>query len=68
MAVEPEAVFHGWRLARRECLPGGTGWSGSHAGATFPKWLEPSLSDAALAHEEGLDRFDYIDNTSDQHQ
>ena len=24
VAVEPEAVFHGWRLARRECLPGGT--------------------------------------------
>ena len=49
VAVEPEAVFHGWRLARRECLPGGTGWSGSHAWATVPKWLEPSLSDAALA-------------------
>ena len=24
VAVEPEAVFHGWRSARRECLPGGT--------------------------------------------
>ncbi|MEF2578192.1 MAG: hypothetical protein U0M54_09655 [Bacteroidales bacterium] len=24
VAVEPEAVFHGWRYARRECLPGGT--------------------------------------------
>ena len=24
VAVEPEAVFHGWRQARRECLPGGT--------------------------------------------
>ena len=24
VAVEPEAVFHGWRPARRECLPGGT--------------------------------------------
>ena len=24
VAVEPEAVFHGWRLSRRECLPGGT--------------------------------------------
>lgn len=23
VAVEPEAVFHGWRQARRECLPGG---------------------------------------------
>jgi len=22
VAVEPEAVFHGWRSARRECLPG----------------------------------------------
>ena len=33
VAVEPEAVFHGWRLARRECLPGGTQWSGSRAGA-----------------------------------
>ena len=34
VAVEPEAVFHGWRSARRECLPGGTQWSGSRAGAT----------------------------------
>ena len=34
VAVETEAVFHGWRLARRECLPGGTQWSGSRAGAT----------------------------------
>ena len=33
VAVEPEAVFHGWRSARRECLPGGTQWSGSRAGA-----------------------------------
>ena len=24
VAVEPEAVFHGWQSARRECLPGGT--------------------------------------------
>lgn len=24
VAVEPEAVFHGWRNDRRECLPGGT--------------------------------------------
>ena len=24
VAVEPEAVFHGCRSARRECLPGGT--------------------------------------------
>ena len=24
VAVEPEAVFHGWLLAGRECLPGGT--------------------------------------------
>ena len=24
VAVEPEAVFHGWRSAGRECLPGGT--------------------------------------------
>ena len=24
VAVEPEAVFHDWRSARRECLPGGT--------------------------------------------
>ena len=24
VAVEPEAVFHGWRSARRECLPAGT--------------------------------------------
>ena len=24
VAVEPEAVFHGWPQARRECLPGGT--------------------------------------------
>ena len=24
VAEEPEAVFHGWRSARRECLPGGT--------------------------------------------
>ena len=24
VTVEPEAVFHGWRSARRECLPGGT--------------------------------------------
>ena len=24
VAVEPEAVFHGWRKARRECLLGGT--------------------------------------------
>ena len=24
VAVEPEAVFHGWLQARRECLPGGT--------------------------------------------
>ena len=24
VAVEPEAVFHGWLKARRECLPGGT--------------------------------------------
>jgi len=24
-----------------------------------PKWLEPSLSDAALAEEEGLDRIEY---------
>ena len=24
VAVEPEAVFPGWRPARRECLPGGT--------------------------------------------
>ena len=24
VAVEPEAVFHGWRPARRECLLGGT--------------------------------------------
>ena len=37
-------------------------------GVEVPKWLEPSLSDAALAEEEGLDRFDYIDNTSDQLQ
>ncbi len=27
VAVEPEAVFHGWRKARRECLPGGTTFS-----------------------------------------
>ena len=33
VAVEPEAVFHGWRSARRECLPGGTQWRGSRAGA-----------------------------------
>ena len=33
VAVEPEAVFHGWRSARRECLPGGTLWSGSRTGA-----------------------------------
>ena len=25
-----------------------------------PEWLEPSLSDAASAEEEGLDRFDNI--------
>ena len=24
VAVEPEAVFHDWRSARRECLPGVT--------------------------------------------
>lgn len=24
VAVKPEAVFHGWWSARRECLPGGT--------------------------------------------
>ena len=24
VAVEPEAVFHDWPQARRECLPGGT--------------------------------------------
>ena len=24
VAVEPEAVFHGWCPAKRECLPGGT--------------------------------------------
>ena len=24
VAVEPEAVFHSWPQARRECLPGGT--------------------------------------------
>ena len=24
VAVEPEAVFHSWRSARRECLLGGT--------------------------------------------
>ena len=42
VAVEPEAVFHGWRSARRECLP---------------ERLEPSLSSGALAEEEGLDRF-----------
>ena len=24
VAVVPEAVFYGWRKARRECLPGGT--------------------------------------------
>ena len=23
VAVEPEAVFHGWRSTRWECLPGG---------------------------------------------
>lgn len=23
VVVEPEAVFHDWRQARRECLPGG---------------------------------------------
>jgi len=34
VAVEPEAVFHGWQDARRECLQGGTQWSGSRAGAT----------------------------------
>ena len=34
VAVEPEAVFHGWPQAGRECLPGGTQWSGSRAGAT----------------------------------
>ena len=34
IAVEPEAVFHGWLQARRECLPGGTQWSESRAGAT----------------------------------
>ena len=34
VAVEPEAVFHGWRSARRECLPDGTQWSGSRTGAT----------------------------------
>ena len=28
-----------------------------------PELLEPSLSDAALAEEEGLDRFDYYPNT-----
>ena len=33
VAVEPEAVFHGWPQARRESLPGGTRWSGSRAGA-----------------------------------
>ena len=26
-------------------------------GVEVPKWLEPSLSDGALAEEEGLDRF-----------
>src|SRR5574344_465591 len=34
VAVEPEAVFHDWPQARRECLPGGTLWSGSRVGAT----------------------------------
>ena len=34
VAVEPEAVFHGWPQVRRKCLPGGTQWSGSRAGAT----------------------------------
>ena len=24
VAVDPEAVLHGWRQARRECLLGGT--------------------------------------------
>ena len=33
VTVEPEAVFHGWRSARCECLPGGTQWSGSRVGA-----------------------------------
>ncbi len=33
VTVKPESVFHGWQNARRECLPGGTQWSGSHAGA-----------------------------------
>ena len=49
VTVEPEAVFHGWRQTRRECLPGGTPWSGSRAGAKVPKWLEQSISDAASA-------------------
>ena len=56
VAVEPEAVFHGWRQA-----------GGMSAGRNLIEWksrrrdvperLEPSLSDGALAEEEGLDRF-----------
>ena len=32
--IAQERAAHRWRSARRECLPGGTQWSGSRAGAT----------------------------------
>ena len=58
-----------WRAWDKECLqlrrssavegsPCVANKSGSHAGATVPEWLEPSLSSGASAEEEGLDRFD----------
>jgi len=50
VAVEPEAVFLGWLQARRECLPGGTQWSGSHAGAQCRSgWNQAGLAERSAA-------------------
>ena len=57
VAVEPEAVFHGWPQARRECLPGGTQWSGSRAGATCRSGWNQAFLLERQAEEEGIDRF-----------
>lgn len=54
VAVEPEAVFHGWRSTRQECMPGGTWWSGSLSGATCRSGLNQAFLTELQRRKKGL--------------
>ena len=61
LAAEPKAE---WPWSPKQSFTAGDKPDGNVCraeldGMEVPKWLEPSLSDAASAEEEELDRFEY---------